>query len=239
MKPRRYRVNNGILKFTDGITTFEDYLTVPEGVVSIDFNDIEHFTKPLRLTDTRITEIDFKNVITVDNVYLPAGIKIKENLYWANKFILENNDYELLESPRLKYLNVYNDKELIYLGGSVIGKLEERDEQRQKMLDAGFAVYSPVNHMTHGDPVATKQPSLVADIDIYALEKADIIFFDLRKLTAGTCAEVGYSVAKKWYKEKRIYYVYNDTKNFFINGLLRHFQRVNSIEEFLRMEKLI
>jgi|GEM_PF-4098796 len=238
MQPKRYRIVNGILRFENGVSSFEDYLIVPEGVCAIDFNELEFLKKPLRLTNTRITEIDFKNVITVDNVYLPAKITIKERLYWANKFVFPvSHNCQILESPRMLYLNVYDDRPLVYLSASVVGMLEARDIQRQEMLRCGYAVYDPGNHITLGHPVADKYPGLVADMDVWAMERADILFFDLTKLTPGTCAELGYAIAKKWYKEKRCYYMYKDTLNFFINGLLRNLIRVNSVDEFIRRDK--
>ena len=240
MKPKRYRVVDGVLRFENGVTSFEDYLTVPEGVIAIDFNELEHITKPLRLSDTQITEIDFKNLITVDNVYLPKKIKIIENLYWADKFIFPQKNYmwEIIKSPRLKYLNVYNDRPLVYLSATVVNYLEKRAQQRDELLNANYAVYSPGTHMTLGDPVADKYPSLVADIDIKAMEKADVILFDLTNLSAGTCAELGYAIAKGWHKEKRLYYLWKDTTNFFIKGLVREITRVDSIEDFVKRDKL-
>lgn len=238
MKPKRYRINNGVLRFEDGITAFEDYLVVPEGVVAIDFNDLEFFKKPLRLTNTRIKELDFKNVIMVDKVYLPRLCRITEDLYWADKFIMPDDGAIMLaSSSRMHFLNVYSQKPLVYLAGGVVGTLDLRTQQQKRFVDAGYAIYSPVNHITHGNPVAEKYPMVVADIDMLALEKCDVIFFDLTKLTNGTCAEIGYAVARGWHKTKRIYYVYNDTKNFFINGLLRNFTRVKSLGEMFLMDK--
>jgi hypothetical protein len=240
MRPKRYRVIDGVLRFEDGVSSFEDYLIVPEGVSSIDFNQLLHIYKPLRLSYTKLTEIDFKNLITVDHIYLPATIKnITDNLYWANGIHVPDLSNVNIISKRLLHLNVYRpDLELIYLSASVLGMLDKRAEQRFLLQQAGYAVYSPGNHMTLGDPVAEAYPEVVADIDIAALERAQVIFFDLTKLTPGTCAEVGYVAAQpEWIKSKRLYYLYAPTTNFFIKGLIRNFTRVESIADFIERDR--
>jgi len=230
MQPKRYHIKDGVLRFENSITVFEDYLKVPNTVVAIDFNEVEHLRKPLHLEHTDIVEIDFKNVITVDTVYLPPFTLIKENLYWAEHFITHA---PTVESSRLLYLGLYDYRELVYLSGTVSGHLPLRAKQASQIFAVGYGVYSPGNHITFGDPVADKYPSIVGEIDIKALEKCNIIFFDLNNLSPGTCAELGYVVAKEWYKTKRIYYMFNDNPNFFIRHLLTKLTRVSSLEEFL------
>ena len=232
MQPKRYRIRDGVLRFEDYVSSFEDYLNIPEGVLSIDFNNVQHIKKPLNLFGTLIRELDFKNVITVDTVYLPENCKVKENLYYANKIFLPISS--TVDSARLKDINVYDNRTLIYLSGTVVGYLELRKQQTKKLIEAGFAVYDPGNFMTLGDPVADKYPKLVADIDILMMNRAEIIFFDLNNLSAGTCAELGYSIASDWHISKELWYMYKDTKNFFINGLLRYMNRVNTLEEFIQ-----
>lgn len=237
MRPKRYRIKNGILRFEDGVTVFEDYLKVPDTVTSIDFNDVRFITKPLHLENTDITEIDFKNVITVDTVYLPPFTRIKENLYWIENLICHLP--EVIHSPRMFYLGTYKrHSKLVYLSGTITGHLPLRTEQRKKLYAAGFGVYSPGNHITFGDPVAEEYPMLVGELDVKALKKCDVILFDLTNLSPGTCAELGYVVAKEWYKTKRIYYIYNDHPNFFIRHLLINLTRVSSIDEFIERERV-
>lgn len=237
MRPKRYRIKNGILRFEDEVTVFEDYLKVPDTVISVDFNNVRFITKPLHLENTDITEIDFKNVITVDTVYLPPFTVIKEDLYWMENLICHLP--EVAHSSRMFYLGTYKrNSKLVYLSGTVTGHIPLRTEQRDKLFAAGFGVYSPGNHITFGDPVADKYPMLVGELDIKALEKCDIILFDLTNLSSGTCAELGYVVAKEWYKTKRIYYMYNDNPNFFIRHLLINLTRVSSIDEFIERERV-
>lgn len=234
MKPKRYRIKDGVLRFEDGITVFEDYLRIPDTVIAIDFNEVQHITKPLHLEHTNISLVDFKDVITVDNVYLPPFTTVYEKLYWANHISANAAEGD---SERLMYLGIYDKRKLIYLSGTVSGHIPLRTEQRSKLFAAGYGVYSPGNHITFGDPVADKYPHIVGEIDIKALDKCDIIFFDLNNLSPGTCAELGYAVAKEWYKTKRIYYMFNDNPNFFIRHLLINLTRVSSLEEFLEREK--
>lgn len=236
MGRKRYRIKDGILRFENNVKTFDDYLTVPESLLSIDFNEVEHIKKPLRLENTNIKSIDFKKVITVGAVYLPKDVEIIENLYWADYIVVTNP--KRIQSARLLYMNMYltdniTYRPLVYLSGTVVGYLVLRDRQRALLNIAGLGVYSPGNHMTLGDPIADKYPKLVADIDILAMERAEYIFFDLNNLSPGTCAELGYSIAAGWHKTKKLYYMYKDTPNFFINGLLRYMTRVNSLEEFI------
>lgn len=236
MKRKRYRIKDGILRFENGVKTFDDYLTVPESLLSIDFNEVEHIKKPLRLDHTRIKFIDFKKVITVGTVYLPDGVEIVEKLYWAEHIMSGN--FGRIDSQRLLYMNMYLSssmryRPLVYLSGTVVGYLVLRDRQRMLLNVANLGVYSPGNHMTLGDSIADNYPKLVADIDILAMERAEYIFFDLHNLSPGTCAELGYAIAAGWHKTKKLYYMYKDTPNFFINGLLRYMTRVNSLEEFI------
>jgi len=235
MQARRYRIRDGILRFEDGVTVFEDYLQIPETVTSVDFNEVRHVLKPFSLMNTLIKEIDFKQVITVKGVHLPSGVKITENLYWADEIFSQGCIVE--HSSRMKYLGIYDHRELVYLSGSVSGHLPLRTEQRDIIYNAGYGVYSPGNHITFGDPVADEYPSLVADFDLWALDKCRVIFLDLTNLSPGTCAELGYIIAKGWAKTKRVYYLYKGTSNFFINGLLRDLIKVSSIEEFLERDR--
>ena len=233
MRPKRYRINDGVLRFENDIDVFEDYLYVPEGVFFLDFNNVKHLRKPLDLTRLpNLKEIDLKNLITVDILYLPADVTIKENLYWANYISAPGNPK--ITSARLHHLNVYDKRTLIYLSGTISGYLELRAKQRKQLLDEGFAVFSPGNHITFGDPIADNNPKLVAEIDIAAMEKAEIIFFDLNNLSPGTCAELGYAIGAGWHLTKELWYMYKDTPNFFINGLLKHMNRVDSLEEFIK-----
>lgn len=233
MKSKRYRITDGVLRFENDIDVFEDYLYVPEGVFSIDFNNVRHLRKPLDLSKLiYLKEIDLKDLITLDVLYLPKDVKIKENLYWANKIVAPGNP--TIISSRLHRLNVYDRRTLIYLSGTIKDHLHLRAEQSDFLIKEGFAVYSPGNHITFGDPVADNNPKLVADIDIQAMEKADIIFFDLNNLSPGTCAELGYAIGAGWHISKELYYMYKDTPNFFINGLLRYMNRVDSLEAFIK-----
>lgn len=232
MNPKRYRIVDGVLRFENDIDVFEDYLYVPEGVFSLDFNNVQHLKKPLDLSRLpHLKEIDLKNLVTIDRLYLPPNVSIKENLYWAHQIVAPNAE---INSVRMKHVGVYDRRTLIYLSGTIKGYLDLRRQQRDRLISEGFAVYSPGNHITFGDPVADNNPKLVADIDIQAMERAEIIFFDLNNLSPGTCAELGYAIGAGWHITKELYYMYTDTPNFFINGLLRYMNRVSSLEEFIQ-----
>lgn len=278
MGNKRYRINGDVLRFEDDMYTLSDYLTVPKGVSSIDFNNLRFILKPLVLSNTKIKQIDFKNVISVQEVIFPDGIHIKENLYYAKKFIFRG--FRSYESARMVHLGLYSaiQRPLLYLSGSVVGNLKEgtlnyfkkNDWERnvltnwlgKKLEDITYlelracqravilyeteykrislAVYSPGNHMTVGDNVADEYPKLVFDIDVAMLDKAEVILFDLTNLSPGTSAELGYCLAKintEPYKSKRMYYIYEPTKNFFINGLLSKLCKVSSLEEMFKLEE--
>lgn len=228
---KRFRIKEGVLRFEDFVTEFNDYLRVPAEVCEIDFNNLLHISKPLRLDHTQIKSIDFGKLITVTNVYLPDNIEVTENLYWAEAIIGKGLK---VNSPRLEKLGVYSHKPFIYLSGTVGGFLEKRTRQRDELIALGYGVYSPGNHMTFGDPIADNNPKLVYDVDIKAMEKADIIVFDLSNLSPGTCAELGYAIAAKWYKTKRLYALNLNTKNFFIKGLAAYLRPLQENWEELK-----
>ena len=234
MRTKRYRIRDGVLRFEDGVTVFEDYLQVPDTVIAVDFNEVKHILKPLNLSNTKIDVVDFREVLTVRQVILPENVIILENLYWADE--IKGKTY-VGRSQRLKFLGIYDNRPLVYLSGTVTGHIPLRTEQRDTIYDAGYGVYSPGNHITFGDPVAEKYPLLVYELDMLALQKAEVIFFDLTNLSPGTCAELGYVVGQGWDRTKRVYYLYKDTPNFFINGLVTNMIRVTSIEEFIERDR--
>lgn len=233
MSNKRYRIIDGVLRFEDSITALEDYFKVPQGVKSVDFNNVKFITKPLHLENLpQGSHIDFKNVITASKIYLPFGSTIKENMYWYDKIEGSSMPAIIFGSQRMWWLK--NNENLVYLSGTVMGYLPLRHYQRKQLFRANLGVYSPGNHMTLGDPVADNYPLIVGDIDIKAMEASKYLFFDLNNLSAGTCAELGYTIAKNWHKSKEVYYMMNNpTKNFFINGLTKHLHKVDSIEEFI------
>ena len=232
---------NRTLRYNDNVTTINVENFSFDGVAYIDFNNVEHIQGNLRLDTSDITYVDFKKVITAHNVYLPMHCSIKENFYWVNRIYgavdqnVENPVF--VNSERMHHLKVYESKPLVYLSGTVVGYLPVRRHQRQLLQEAGFGVYSPGNHMTLGDPIADKYPEIVYKIDILAMHKADVIFFDLNNLSAGTCAELGYSIAKGWHKTKELVGIYKPTKNFFINGLVKHIKLYDSLEDYLKYVK--
>lgn len=240
-----FTYQNGTLRFSDHVTTFSDKNLSFEGVTNVDFNNVEHLLVDLNLESSLITHLDLKNIITAKKIFLPTNCSIKENLYWADKIYTHIVDDKYKNpvkvfSSRLGWMSVYNNNPFVYLSGTVVGYLDLRKEQRYKLMSNGYGVYSPGNHMTLGDPVADKYPKLVFDIDIKAMEAADIIFFDLNNLSAGTSAELGYSIAKGWHKTKKLVGIYNNkTQNFFINGLTTFIKLYESLDEFIELNKYV
>lgn len=238
-----YTRKGNTLQFKDNITTVSDNNLPLDGVTFIDFNNVEHITVDLDLSKSSVESLDLKDVITAKTIILPNTCKvINEDLYWAEHIIkLGIKDYKII-SKRMEPLNIYNNlgdnrKQLIYLSGTVVNYLPLRAKQTSMLLRANYAVYSPGQHMTLGDRVADKYPEIVYKLDIKAMEKADIIFFDLTNLSAGTSAELGYSIAKGWYKYKKLVGIYKETQNFFINGLKDYIDIYESIEEFIALNK--
>lgn len=239
---KEYTLNNGTLRFNDNVTTVSDKNLSFDGVTHVDFNNVEKILVNLNMEDSNITHLDLKNVIVARKIYLPANCSIKENLYWADRIYnnIVNDKYEnpvKVFSNRLGFMSVYENRPFVYLSGTVVGHLDLRSEQRRLLNDANYGVYSPGNHMTLGDPIADKYPEIVYDIDIAAMHSADIIFFDLNNLSAGTCAELGYSIAMGWHKTKKLVGIYKPTQNFFINGLVKHIRLYESLEEFIQLER--
>ena len=143
-----FTYQNGTLRFNDRVTTFSDKNLSFEGVTNVDFNNVEHLLVDLNLESSSITHLDLKNVITAKKIFLPANCSIKENLYWADRIYTRvvDDKYEnpvKVSSSRLGWMSVYNNNPFVYLSGTVVGYLDLRKEQRNKLSSSGYGVYSP------------------------------------------------------------------------------------------------
>lgn len=227
-------------KVTFNCNTIEgEALRLPDYVTEIDFNNVERINVTMLLGNTNIKELDLKDIITVQDIIVPDNTIVKEKLYWAGTITGVSGplDTYKVHSKRLKRLNVYDNRAFAYLSGTIKGFLPLREFQRT-LLEGAFnwGVYDPGNHITFGDPVADKNPDFVYELDILALERANIIVFDLNNLSAGTCAELGYVMAKNWQDTKRIIAIYEEPiTNFFIKGLVEHpfVERYHTIQDLV------
>lgn len=235
MSFKRYRIKDGVLRFEDGVHVFDDYLRVPRDVHALDFNQLLYITKPLRLEHTKIIFLDFKHLLMVKDVFLPKDTIVVESLYWSGKI---TNSSAASHSERMFKLRLEQGKKLVYLSGTVKDYLGLRETQSQIIYDMGFGVYSPGNHITFGDENA-EIPGLVYNIDINAMELADVFVFDLNNLSPGTCAELGYVIGAGWHKTKELFYIMDKpTPNFFINGLISNMEKLDRLEHLQSVARI-